>query len=264
MKEQALIIANGVVNPNEKLNVLREYLQAFVLRSLHESEAFVSLSFVGGTALRFLYGLPRFSEDLDFTLEKSGKYQPHAWLKKLKQDLKFANFEASITWNERKTVHTGWVRVAGLLREVGLSGHAAQTLSIKMEVDTIPPKGAVLAREVVNKYFLLALQHHDLPSLMAGKIHAICCRKYTKGRDWYDLFWYRSQHPPVEPNLHLLQRAIDQTEADPWPAEAWKTQVSERLAAMDWKRLIQDVAPFLERPDEKAFLTPEFFAKMLR
>jgi len=68
MKEQALMIAKQFNNPGEKLNRLREYLQTFILHSFHESEAFANLAFVGGTALRFLFQLPRFSEDLDFTL----------------------------------------------------------------------------------------------------------------------------------------------------------------------------------------------------
>ena len=64
MKEEALALVRGVTDPGQALNRLREYLQVFVLRSFHESEAFRPLAFVGGTALRFLHGLPRFSEDL--------------------------------------------------------------------------------------------------------------------------------------------------------------------------------------------------------
>lgn len=92
MKEQALEIVANIADPGEKLNRLREYLQAFALRSLHESEAFQCLSFVGGTALRFLYNLPRFSEDLDFSLEKAQNYVPEKWLSKLRRDLEFSGF----------------------------------------------------------------------------------------------------------------------------------------------------------------------------
>ena len=61
MKDEALALARAVADPAQKLNVLREYIQAVTLRSLHESEAFVQLAFVGGTALRFVHRLPRFS-----------------------------------------------------------------------------------------------------------------------------------------------------------------------------------------------------------
>jgi len=264
MKQQALEIAASVVDPGEKLNRLREYLQAFVLRSLHENEAFQCLSFVGGTALRFLYGLPRFSEDLDFSLEKAQNYAPERWLSKLRRDLEFSGFEPTITWNDRKIVHTGWVRVAGILRETGLAGIPEQKLSIRLEIDTRPPVGAVLESRVVNRYFLMAFRYHDLPSLMAGKVHALCTRRYSKGRDWYDLLWYRSQSPPVTPNLRLLQAALDQTEqAQSWPAEVWREAVWKRLETLDMNVLRNDVTPLLERLADREFLTKEYIARAI-
>ena len=89
-----------VSDPSEKLNLLREYVQAMVLRSLHESEAFVNLAFVGGTALRFIHDLPRFSEDLDFSLENEVGYAPEKWMKKIKTDLQMSGFEATVSWND--------------------------------------------------------------------------------------------------------------------------------------------------------------------
>ena len=256
MKIQALEIAMSLPDPGERLNRLREYLQAFVLRSLHESEAFQRLSFVGGTALRFLYGLPRFSEDLDFSLENAQGYAPQKWFSKLNRDMGFVGFDSTVTWNDRKTVHVGWVRVAGLLQEAGLAGVPAQKLSVKLEIDTRPPSGAALESRAVNRYFLVAFRHHDLPSLMAGKVHALCARRYPKGRDWYDLLWYRSQSPPVSPNLRLLQAALDQTEgARAWPAEGWREVLRRRLKALDVDALRADVAPFLERPADRDLLT---------
>lgn len=115
MKELLLQRLAMIPGPGLKLNIAREYLQAYALRSLHESGAFTSLSFVGGTALRFLFQLPRFSEDLDFSLEDTSGYQPELWLSKLKQDLHYAGFDTSITWNDRKTVHTVWVKTRKLL-----------------------------------------------------------------------------------------------------------------------------------------------------
>jgi len=78
MRDEALSLASAVADPAQRLNVLREYLQAFVLRSLHEAEAFTALAFVGGTALRFLEALPRFSEELDFSLTDERVYRPEA------------------------------------------------------------------------------------------------------------------------------------------------------------------------------------------
>lgn len=256
MKDEALALVRDVSDPALRLNRLREYLQAFVLRSLHESEAFSRVAFVGGTALRLLFGLPRFSEDLDFSLERKDGYEPRKWLEKAKRDLSAAGFDPSLSWNDRKTVHTAWIRIAGLLQPAGLAGLPAQKLSIRLEVDTRPPKGAVLLKRIVNRHMLVALQSHDLPSLMAGKLHALLTRRFPKGRDWYDLVWYRATSPPTEPNLTLLQNALDQTEGKgARDASRWRDLAINRLASLDTAALRKDVEPFLERPREAELLT---------
>ena len=116
---------------------------------------------------------------------------------RVKRDLAFAGFQVDVTWNERHVVQVGWVRIAGLLHEAGLAAMPAEKLSIKVEIDTNPPHGARTEKRVVTRYVTFLLHHHDLPSLMAGKIAAVLTRKYTKGRDWYDLAWYLSHRPPV-------------------------------------------------------------------
>lgn len=264
MKEEALALVRGVSDPAQALNRLREYLQAFVLRSFHESEAFRSLAFVGGTALRFLHGLPRFSEDLDFSLVSGDGYAGKVWMAKVKRDLTLAGFDPEVTWNDRKVVHAGWVRVAGVLHEAGLSTMPSEKLAIKVEIDTQPPVGARCERRVVTRYVTFLLQHYDLPSLLAGKLHAAITRKYVKGRDWYDLVWYLSQCPPLIPNLSLLQKALDQTQgADRLDASSWKGLVRERLMALNMQAVRDDVSPFLERPQDAALMTHENLEALL-
>jgi len=173
MKDEALALARATADPARRLNVLREYLQALILRSLHESEAFQALAFVGGTALHFLYDLRRFSEDLDFSQVTGETFAPLKWMGKLKRDLTLAGFETLATWNAHKTVQIGWVRIGGLLKAAGLAELPAQKLSIKLEVDTRPPAGGQCERRVVTRHATFLLQHYDLPSLMAGKLHAL-------------------------------------------------------------------------------------------
>ena len=72
------------------------------MRSLHESEASRAIVFVGGTALRFLENLPRFSEDLDFSQVSFDGYEPVSWLRKLKRDLHLAGFDSTVRWIDRK------------------------------------------------------------------------------------------------------------------------------------------------------------------
>ncbi len=265
MKEQALALVRGVDDPARGLNLLREYLQALVLRSFHEAEAFRSMAFVGGTALRFLHGLPRFSEDLDFSLEAPEHYYDgKAWMARVKRDLALAGFAAEVTWNDRKTVHTGWIRIAGLLHEAGLAGPPNQKLAIKVEIDTRPPAGATSERRIVTRHATFLLRFHDLPSLFAGKLHALLTRPYTKGRDWYDFAWYRSQRPPIEPNVAMLQNALDQTQgAATFDAAAWGDTVRKRVVAQDTEAVVRDVEPFLEYPADRALLTRENLLALL-
>jgi len=258
VKEQALALVRGLSDPGQALCLLREYVQALVLRSLHESEAFRPLAFVGGTALRFLHDLPRFSEDLDFSLVTAKGYRGKDWMSKVKRDLTLAGFAAEVTWNERNVVHAAWVRLAGLLRDAGLAGRPDQKLAIKLEIDTRPPAGARCERRIVTRHATFLVQHHDLPSLLAGKLHAVLARRYAKGRDLYDLVWYLSQCPPVAPNLALLQSALDQTDG-PGCRDAgdWKNLVRTRLRSLDAVAVVGDVRPFLERPRDAALLTTD-------
>ena len=254
--EKALSLIRGITDPGLALNRLREYLQAFILRSFHESEAFRPLVFVGGTALRFLHDLPRFSEDLDFSLSSSEGYAPTLWLGRLKRDLTLSGFHPEVTWNDRRTVNTAWIRIPGLLKTAGLSGRPEQKLSIKLEIDTCPPPGGRCERRIVTRHLTFFVQHHDLPSLMSGKLHAILCRPHPKGRDWYDLIWYLSRRPPLTPNVALLQAALDQTRGTGLvDASSWRDLVQGRLNSLDVGKLAQDVAPFLEHQPETALLT---------
>jgi predicted nucleotidyltransferase component of viral defense system len=214
--------------------------------------------------LRFLFDLPRFSEDLDFSLEKKAGYEPVKWMEKIERDMSLAGFDVSMSWNDRKTVHVAWIRVAGILKDAGISDLAEQKLSIKLELDTNPPEGAVLERQLVNRHAIYSLQHHDLPSLMAGKVHALVTRAYPKGRDWYDLAWYRAKRPPVEPNLTLLQNALDQTEgAGTIPAGDWTEHARSRLESMSADELRQDAAAFLERRGDAGILSIESLLSVL-
>lgn len=264
MRDEALAIAGEKMDPVRKLNSLREYIQALALRSLHESEAFRCIAFIGGTALRFLYGLPRFSEDLDFSLYASGDYAPRKWMKKIKNDLTLGGFDVTVTWNERSTVHKCWIKIAQLMYAAGIASMRAQNLSIKIEIDTRPPEGAGVERALINRHRLFAVRHYDRPSLFAGKLHALLVRPYPKGRDWYDLVWYAAQRPAIEPNILLLQNALDQTNPrDALRASEWKSLLRSRLHSLDSRTLVGDVAVFLERPEEADLLEKEHILTVL-
>jgi hypothetical protein len=222
------------------------------------------LAFVGGTALRFLYNLPRFSEDLDFSVVSAKGYAGMEWMEKVKRDLSLAGYDPVATWNNRKVVHTGWIRLTGLLHDAGLSALPDQKLAIKLEIDTRPPAGAHCERRIVTRNVTFLLQYYDLPSMLAGKLHAIITRKYAKGRDWYDLMWYLTQRPPIEVNVKLLQKALNQTYgARKCEASKWRNLVDDKLALLDIKAIAADVSPFLESPKDAALLTRDNLSGLL-
>ena len=122
--------------------ITREYLQARFLESMQNCGAFVNWAFVGGTALRFLYLMPRFSEDLDFSILKPGIEDRFAeYIKKAKAIFGAENYSLSIKAKTTKTVKSAFVKFDGLLFELGLSPHVSEVISIKIEIDTDPPAG---------------------------------------------------------------------------------------------------------------------------
>lgn len=245
-------------DPAQRRNFLREVLQARVLTALQRAGAMIPLAFHGGTALRFLYAIPRYSEDLDFALERHDRgYDLRSYLQSIRADLRREGHEVDLKVNDRKVVHAAFIRFPGLLHELELSPHPSEALAIKLEVDTNPPRGAGLATTVVRRHALLHLQHHDRPSLLAGKLHAVLARPWTKGRDLYDLVWYLSDPSWPEPNLELLQNALEQTGwAGPEPtAESWRRVLRGHLESIDWSRIAADLEPFLETPKEIELVT---------
>lgn len=250
----------------EALNVAREVVQAKVLASLQRSGAMVPLAFQGGTCLRFLFGIGRYSEDLDFALERAERgYDFRAFLRQIETDLTNDGFAVEIKTNERHVVHSAFVRLRGLPFELGLSPHPGQVLAIKVEVDTQPPAGAGLATTLVRRHETLNLQHHDRASLLAGKLHALLQRSYTKGRDVYDLVWYLGDRSWLAPNLALLRNALGQTG---WTGlmpdeESWRALVAARLEQLDWSRVAADLEPFLVEPRDVALITRENALRLL-
>ena len=267
MKEQLLDIVRGTENPVLAGNLAHEYLQARVLLALQEAGAMIPLAFQGGTALRFLFGLPRYSEELDFALERPERspFELAHVEERIRAQLRREGYEAVTRGKAGRVVESILVSFPGLLYEAGLSPHGSQRLSIRVEVDTKPPAGAGLTTTIVRKHALLNLQHHDRPSLLSGKLHAILQRGWTKGRDLFDLFWYLSDPTWPGPNLDLLNNALGQTgwEGSALEEVTWKPVLRERMESMDWNAAERDVAPFLEPGPATALFGKENLLKML-
>ncbi len=263
MKEYLRELVDGSTTNAQAGLMVREYLQARVLEALQRAGAFESWAFLGGTALRFLYRLPRFSEDLDFSrtdaqlprdvlTEEFGRF-----IDRTRKTFAAEAYDVEIRDRPHAVVQSAFVGFPGLLHELGLSPHVDQKISVRVEVDTNPPPYAATETSVVRRHVLLNLLHYDKSSLFAGKLHALISRSYVKGRDLYDLMWYLSDPTWPAPNLALLTASLAQTGTELGEAEVadWRKLVAERVATMDWDRVVADLRPFVERSEEISLLT---------
>ena len=266
MKEYLADLIRASPAPAQGRNVTREYLQARILGALQRAGAMIPLAFHGGTALRFLFASARYSEDLFFSLERArGQYDFRTHLRGIQAEFTAEGYAVELKVNDRKVVHSAFIRFPGLLHELGLSPHRTEVLSVNIEVDTNPPVGAVLTTSLVRRHVTLQLQHHDRASLLAGKLHAIRQRPYVKGRDLYDLLWFLSDPDWPAPNLVLLNNALRQTgwSGEPLTEGNWREAVYRRLRAIPWDRVVSDVRPFLEPSADPALLTPDNLMRLL-
>jgi predicted nucleotidyltransferase component of viral defense system len=267
MKDYLANLVRQTNTPIQGRNLAREYLQARILASLQRSGAMIPLAFHGGTALLFLYSHGRFSEALDFALEGNRQnYDLRGYLQGIRSELTLEGYQVELKVNDQKTVQSAFVRFPGLLFWLGLSSQRNEVLAVKIEIDTHPPQGAGMSTTIVRRFVLLQLHHHDKSSLLAGKIHAVLQRPYTKGRDIYDLLWYLSDPTWPQPNLVLLNNALAQKH---WAGgrlteETWKEQVRAHLRNLNWNDIVDDVRPFVEPGFDLNLLTLDNLERVLR
>jgi predicted nucleotidyltransferase component of viral defense system len=263
MQEVLLKKIEKAVSTEDKINKTREFLQILCLKIMFDRGVFDNLAFVGGTALRILYDLKRYSEDLDFSLILQKGYSFGNMLKELTYELEKNGLKVEATKKETKIVHSSMIKFPGLLNELRISDIKEQKLSIKLEIDTNPPKGWGLQTSPVTESFVFAVKHFDLPSLFATKLHACFFRRYIKGRDFYDLIWYLGKK--VIPNFILLNNAIQQTEGPSHEIidiKNLKDFMKRKLDKTDFKPVIKDVERFLENKSELKLLTKEYLLQM--
>ena len=131
-----------------------------------------------------------------------------------------------------------------------------KTIQIKLEIDVNPPPGSGEETSYLDFPLDYVVRHQDLPSNFALKIHALLCRGFLKGRDWFDFSWYVSRG--VVPNLALLRNALVQ--AGPWSGDealsvdlTWlKNALSAAIAQIDWANAAEDVRRFLRPAEQKS------------
>ncbi len=184
---------------------LREILQEIVLLGLSRAGFFDHALFYGGTALRILYGLDRFSEDLDFSLiAPDENFDLSVYEDTVIEALHSFGFEVTIQIkNNDSTIKSAFLKgnTSQHLLNIEAPEDIVKTfgqgrlVKIKFEVDTQPPLDFESEKKTLLVPSPFTINTMTLPSLFAGKMHAILCRNWStrpKGRDWYDLIWYIS------------------------------------------------------------------------
>ena len=221
-------------------------------------------AFKGGTSLKKCYiETWRFSEDLDFSVISNKQYDFGRIISHIEREFRLYGLNVEGKIKQDKVVQSSFLKFSGLLEKLGLSNLEEQKLSIKLEVDTNPPRGWNIENTLINNVYMINVAHYDLPSLYATKLHACFFRKYTKGRDFYDLFWYIGKK--ITPNLTLLNNAIRQTEGyNPNLTEDnFRKFVLSELKKINFKIVRSDVERFLEDKNELKLLQFEIIKDTL-
>ncbi|MGE3318289.1 MAG: nucleotidyl transferase AbiEii/AbiGii toxin family protein [Candidatus Berkiella sp.] len=262
-------------NLDDYTNALKEIIQEIALLGLWRIKFFEHAAFYGGTALRILYGLNRFSEDLDFSLiEPNPHFDLNIYNNAVKKELEAFGFELEVVSKPKlKTqIVSTFIKADTKIQFLNLkvpdriSNYLPrdQKLSIKMEVDTDPPPLFDTENKPLLQPIPFSVNTYTLPDAFAGKIHAMLCRNWksrVKGRDWYDFIWFMSRKTPVRLS-HLKQRLV-QTEH--WKSSKAFTEkdlinmMNERIEQLDIEKAKEDVRVFLKDPDSTRIWSNVFF-----
>jgi len=259
----------------EEEHAIREITQEVALAALSRTDFFKYGIFQGGTCLRIFYGLNRFSEDLDFILKEPNrdfKLQPH--LQSLSEELGAYGYNVDITDRSKTdiTVKKAFIKddSIGKVLQLNHAGKKGQfrKIRIKLEIDTNPPVGSETEIKYLDFPFVSSVTVQNKSSLFAGKVHALLCREYIKGRDWYDFLWYTSQG--IKINYRFLASALKQQ--GPWNGldidvnlEWCMTNLEKAIKSLDWKTTAEDVRRFVrvaEQPSLNLWSKELFLAQL--
>jgi predicted nucleotidyltransferase component of viral defense system len=254
----------------EEFNGLREVMQEIALAGLYRGGFFDKAAFYGGTCLRIFYGLPRFSEDLDFSLLASDAgFSLEPYFKAVRDEFSALGVDVEIS-AKKKTVSTG-IESAFLksnTRQFSFAVQAEKTVKIKFEVDILPPSGFATEEKLLLQPFSFYVKCFSLPDLFAGKMHALLFRKWksrVKGRDWFDFEWYVRKGSFM--NLsHFIVRAKQSghLKAEILTVEEFRNLLEGRIEALNVAEAVNDVSRFVKDPNALKIWSKEYFHELAR
>jgi len=260
-------------------NALKEIIQEIALLGLWRSKFYEKAVFYGGSALRILHKLERFSEDLDFSLIQPEKeFDIRKYLGAVKSELEFWGFEVSTEEKNRKgksTIDSAFIKANTLIHLLKIDSnwktHKSAVMKIKLEIDQDPAIGFTSDLKYHLHPIPFTIKTMTLPSLFAGKIHALLCRTIRtdiKGRDWYDLIWFVKKNIPCD--LYYLKNKMIQTghinSSEVLTKDKLVELISKKIKEIDFGLAKSDVEPFLKNSGQRNELrlwSGTFFADYL-
>lgn len=271
-------------NKGQKERALSEILQSVALLGLSRSDFFEKAAFYGGTALRILYGLDRFSEDLDFSLIKPDPaFRMQDYFNGIDREMKSFGLHAEIS-QKTKTIpsstESAFIKASTVTQIVAITSdastvasiHPAAITKVKFEIDIDPPPGAQTIVGYIDDPVPFSIRSYAPSSLFAGKMHALLARAWgnrIKGRDWYDFAFYVRKDIPL--HLSHLEARLRQTghyaDEVALTQDRFMEMLNARIAAIDFEAAKMDVERFVARPQDLAVWSKEYFlhcAKKLR
>lgn len=259
---------------------LREVIQSIVLVGLSRAEFFKYASFYGGTALRLFYGLNRYSEDLDFTLNKTDKcFKIDKFTNKIKEVALSYGLDLEIVTKNKKAkspIESAFAKLNTYQAFVSLKLdekmknilHKDEVIKVKFEVDCNPSSGFNVETKWIDVPEYASIIVLDEPSLFSGKLHAILCRTYNntvKGRDYYDLLFYISKR--IKPNIPYLKNKLVETgkikSNDKFDIAILKAMLKERIESVDFAEVKKDAMRFVFNHEDLSFYSKDLFLQMV-
>jgi len=217
-------------------NMLREYLQYKILAAIFESKYAERLSFIGGTAIRIIYGSDRFSEDLDLNHSELPREEYNHLTKGVRRMLEKEGLQVE-TRNVFKDTFRCYLRISHLLFEYGLSAHRDEKVLIQLDAraENFDLKPHL---KIINKFGVFAQVRVNPPDvLLSQKIKAVLERKRVLGRDLYDIVYLASL---TAPNAKYLEEKLGFA-----VPEKLKDALKKRVSPYNLDRLAKDISPFV-------------------
>lgn len=231
------------------MNAEQEVCQKIALAGLHRGGFFDHAAFYGGTCLRMFYGLPRFSEDMDFSLtQKRDDIHLENYFDAIREEFNLAGFDITITKKEKKAF--GKVESAFLKENTeayDIKFQTKKTVKVKIELDTDPPLLFNTEQKLLMQPYSFMVRCFTLPDLYAGKMHALVYRAWhrrVKGRDWFDFEWYVRNGVPL--SFRHLQERIREFNGAIVSPEEFMDQLRKKIVETDIENVKHDVIPYIE------------------